>query len=257
MILPGAKLPRVPVCNWRAAQRRLPNQRVHDPLRLKGPPQLHKQATNYALPPKRQEIRGQKKEQKPVCRHCALLWIPSTLLLAGLIIGYSIGDVSGIQMFNLNVNVRVVCRDNLPGLLPDAIYVWNISLLWFFFVLIWVVWTYACIGWCREANLTIRPCCLCPSLCLECNTCCREFEAYSQRVQAWSCKYEETWQDFAGMHLATDKANRKEKESTHFRESLAYTTGEYLNSIFLCKVFLTSPLCVWTLSLFSISIFTH
>ena len=46
-----------------------------------------------------------------------------------LIIGYSTGAVSGIRMFNLNLNVRVVCRDILPGLLPDAIYVWNISLL--------------------------------------------------------------------------------------------------------------------------------
>ena len=39
------------------------------------------------------------------------------------ITGYSTGDVSGIQMFNLNVNVRVVCRDILPRLLPDTIYV--------------------------------------------------------------------------------------------------------------------------------------
>ena len=46
-----------------------------------------------------------------------------------LITGYSTGDVSGIRMFKLNVNVWVVCRDILPGLLPDAIYVWNISLL--------------------------------------------------------------------------------------------------------------------------------
>ena len=41
----------------------------------------------------------------------------------------STGDVSDIQMFNLNLNVRVVCRDISPGLLPDTIYVWNISLL--------------------------------------------------------------------------------------------------------------------------------
>ena len=41
----------------------------------------------------------------------------------------STGDVSGIRMFNVNLNVRVVCRDILPGLLPDTIYVWNISLL--------------------------------------------------------------------------------------------------------------------------------
>ena len=35
-----------------------------------------------------------------------------------LITGYNTRDVSGIRMFNLNLNVRVVCRDILLGLLP-------------------------------------------------------------------------------------------------------------------------------------------
>ena len=55
-----------PVSNEkRPRERRLPNANDLRPAPVKGPPQENERAAEYALPRKRQEIRGRKVKEKP------------------------------------------------------------------------------------------------------------------------------------------------------------------------------------------------